>query len=75
MNSPIVEKIVAQTETLPDELQRRVLEFALTLTSATPAGVAGQHLVRFAGAIPPDDVERIREAIQQGCEHVDSNEW
>jgi hypothetical protein len=75
VNSPIVEKIVAQTEALPDELQRRVLEFALTLTSATPAGVAGEHLVRFAGTIPPEDLERIREAIRQGCENIDSDEW
>jgi hypothetical protein len=75
VTSPIVEKIVAQTESLPYELQQRVLEYVLTLTCADPAGVSGDHLLRFAGIIPSDDLKRIRDAIQQGCAHVDTNEW
>ncbi|WP_256678104.1 MULTISPECIES: hypothetical protein [Fischerella] len=38
-------------------------------------GTPGEQLLRFAGSIPPDDLQEIREAIEQDCERVDINEW
>jgi hypothetical protein len=38
-------------------------------------GTARQQLLRLAGSIPPDDLELMREAIEQDCERVDLNEW
>ncbi|WP_179197944.1 hypothetical protein [Nostoc sp. T09] len=32
-------------------------------------------LLRFAGSIPPEDLQLMREAIEQDCEQVDINEW
>jgi len=75
MDRHIVEKVVEQLKVLPEELQWRVLEFTRALAESAPRGVPGQQLLRFAGALPPDDVKLMREAIEQGCEQVDANEW
>lgn len=75
MNTSIIDRVLEQLKTLPHDLQLRVLEFTRALTLSTPRGVPGEQLLHFAGTIPPDDVQRMREAIEQGCEQVDTNEW
>ncbi len=75
MDTPIIDKVIEQLRDLPQELQWRVLEFTRALAVSTPRGVPGQQLLNFAGAISPDDVRLMREAIEQGCEQVDANEW
>ncbi|MCL4505206.1 MAG: hypothetical protein M1140_04160 [Chloroflexi bacterium] len=75
MDTPIVNEVVEQMKDLPYELQRRVLEFTRALVLSTPHGVPGRHLLRFAGSIPPADVNVMRDTIEQGCERVDANEW
>ncbi|MFI5340087.1 MAG: hypothetical protein ACHQ7N_09640 [Candidatus Methylomirabilales bacterium] len=75
MITPILDKVIEQLKALPHELQWRVLEFTRALALSAPHGVPGQQFLRFAGTIPPDDLQRMREAIEQGCERVDANEW
>ena len=75
MDIPIVEKVIEQMKNLPKELQWRVLEFTRALVVSTSQGIAGVNLLRFAGTIPQDDIKSMKEAIEQGCEQVDSNEW
>ena len=74
MDTPIVEKVVEQLKALPHELQWRVLEFTRALALSAPHGVPGQQLLRFAGAIPLNDVQLMSQAIEQACEQVDSDE-
>lgn len=68
MDISIVEKVVEQLKALPQELQWRVLEFTRALSVSTPHGISGMQLLRFAGTIPLDDVNIMRQAIEQGCE-------
>ena len=75
MNTPIVEKVIKELKPLPYELQWRVLEFTRALAVSVPHGVPGEQLLRFAGAIPLDDTQRMQQAIEQGCEQVDADEW
>jgi hypothetical protein len=75
MDTSIVEKVVEQLKSLPQELQWRVLEFTRALAISTPPGVSGAQLLKFAGTIPHNDVEIMSEAIEQGCEQVDADEW
>lgn len=75
MDTFIVEKVVEQLKVLPYELQWRVLEFTRALAISIPHGVPGQQLLRFAGAIPLEDLQLMRQAIEEGCEQVDANEW
>ena len=75
MSSIIKIKVIKQLETLPENLQREVLAFVEALQKVVRRGVPGRQLLEFAGAIPLDDVELMRQAIEVGCEQVDLNEW
>ncbi|WP_026735367.1 hypothetical protein [Fischerella sp. PCC 9605] len=75
MNTSILDKVIEQLKVMPEDLQSQVLEFARTLAGTKIQGVPGCQLIRFAGVIPPDDIQLIREAIEKDCEQIDINEW
>jgi hypothetical protein len=75
MNNPVIVRVVEQMETLPANLQQQVLEFVEALKASTQRGIPGSQLLRFAGFIPSDDLQRMKQAIAIGCEQVDLNEW
>lgn len=75
MNTPVVDRVIEQLRALPDELQWRVLEFTRALATSATRGVPGQQLLRFAGTIPSNDLQLMHQAIEQGCEQADANEW
>lgn len=75
MDTLIIDKLIEQLKDLPKELQWRVLEFTRALAVSTPHGVPGTQYLQFAGTIPLDDIKVMRQAIEQGCEQVDANEW
>jgi len=75
MDTPILDKLIEQLKIMPQDLQWRVLEFARTISGSTIQGVPGRQLLRFAGSIPPDDVQLMRQAIEQDCEQLDLDEW
>jgi hypothetical protein len=60
---------------LPVEQQRQVLEFARTLTTPPLQGVHGSNLLQFAGTIDESDLEAMSQAIEDGCERIDADEW
>ena len=75
MNTPVVDKVIEQLKSLPSEMQWRVLEFTRALAASAPHGVPGRQLLRFAGAVSLDDLRLMQQAIEDGCELVDANEW
>lgn len=75
METPIVEEVVEQLKSMPEELQARVLEFTRALAQSGPRGVPGRRLIRFAGTIPLSEVKQMSEAIEKGCERMDADEW
>ena len=75
MSIPIIDKVVEQLKIMPQHLQWQVLEFARALVRAEVRGTPGQQLLRFAGSISPDDLQLMREAIEQDCERIDVDEW
>jgi len=75
MNTSIIDEVIEQLRAMPPHLQWQVLEFTRTLGKSQIQGTPGQQLLRFAGSIPPDDLQLMSEAIEQGCEQVDSDEW
>ncbi len=75
MSSAVVTQVAEQLETLPYSLQSQVLLFVETLRAAVQSGVPGKRLLRFVGAIPLNDLQLMEEAIEAGCEQVDSDEW
>jgi hypothetical protein len=75
MNTPVVDKVIEQLRALPSEMQWRVFEFTRALATSAPRGVPGQQLLKFAGTVSPDDLLLIQQAVEDGCEVVDANEW
>ncbi len=76
MTNPILEKALHdQLDQLPLEQQRQVLEFARALATAPVRGVPGHTLVPFAGTIEADDLLTMTQAIEDGCEKVNPDEW
>jgi|YNPMSStandDraft_2_1061718.scaffolds.fasta_scaffold61028_1 hypothetical protein len=75
MNTSIIDEVVERLKTMPQPLQRQVLEFVRSLAKAEVQGTLGQQLLVFAGSISSDELQLIREAIERDCEQVDVNEW
>ena len=75
METQIVEKVLEELKCLPKDLQWRVLEFTRALAGSAPRGIPGRQLLRFAGAVPENDISLMSEAIERGCEQVDTDEW
>ena len=75
MDTPILDRLIEELKVMPEDLQYRVLEFARTLLGSQIHGVPGKQLLNFAGVISPNDIQLMREAIEQGCEQVDIDEW
>ena len=69
------EEILNQLVRLLPEQQRQVLEFARHLQETIPIGKPGNTLLRFAGAIEEADLLMMAEAIEEGCEQVNQDEW
>jgi hypothetical protein len=75
MDTSILDCVVEQLKDMPENLQQQVLEYARALASSKIQGVPGQQLLCFAGVIPTDDIQLMREAIEQDCQQVDTSEW
>ncbi len=67
-------KISDKLADLSLEQQREVLVFASFLKSQLE-GVKGSSLLSFAGSIPAADLTRMQQAIEEGCERIDPDEW
>ena len=73
---PAMEKeLLKQLEQLGPEEQRQVLDFARTLATFKRCGTPGESLIRFGGAIDAADLAIIAQAIEEGCEQVNPDEW
>ena len=75
MSQTLQKEILDQLDKLPLEHQRKVLDFARSLSKANPVGKAGKELLSFAGTIEIEDIKAISQAIEEGCEQVNINEW
>lgn len=74
MSAAIRDRLIEQVSVLPEDMQRRVLDFAQALAMSVPKGVPGKQLLKFSGAISAEDARQMLEAIEEGCEKVD-DEW
>ena len=76
MRRATVEKTIHdQLVQLPVEKQQQVLDFVRALSRNEKVGVPGRNLLRFAGTIDRKDLIAIEEAVNEGCERIDANEW
>ena len=74
--STTIQEIVQRLENLSPGKQRQVLDFTLELSGESPRGISGKELVGFAtGLFPPEDIEQIKQAIEEGCGQTDESGW
>jgi len=66
-------ELLDQLNGLPLEKQRQILDFARSL--ARPKGKPGTEVLLFGGAIDAEDLSAMTEAIEDGCEQVNADEW
>ena len=76
MDASVVNEIVKNIKILPSDLQRQALGFVDTLQTQTTStrGVPGELLLKFSGTISANDLKVMQEAIETGCERVDSSD-
>ena len=75
METSILREIIEQVRILPDNMQYKVLSIIKDLRTQTQQGAPGLALLQFSGSIPAQDIDKIRETIQSGCEQIDFDEW
>lgn len=75
IENPTIARVVERMEGLPSDLQQLVLDFVQSLQMAAPHGAPGRTLLAFAGAIPADELARMRQAVTVACEQAQLNEW
>lgn len=76
MNQVLKERLTHQLEMLPDGAIERVLKFITSLENRGNHGIPGSKLMKFAGAISPEDAELMMlQAVEQDCRRVDVDEW
>jgi hypothetical protein len=72
-NPSVAETIRECVERLPSADKIRVLEYARSLER--PKGVPGRDLLDLAGTIDPEDLEIMKQAIEEGCERIEPDAW
>jgi len=71
----IIQQIIKQLSSLPPDLQKKIYDFTVELSHSRPKGTPGKDLLQFAGTIESDDIEVMKQAIEEGCEQVNADEW
>lgn len=72
MNARLKQEFVDELERLTPAERGQVLDYIRSL-KRTKRGVRGSSVLRFAGRIPKDDLERMRQVIEEDFERV--HEW
>ncbi len=74
-NPTTIQEIVQRLKSFSLEQQRQVLDFILELSGESPKQYPGKNLLQFVGTISKEDLEIMKQAIEEGCEQIDESEW
>jgi hypothetical protein len=67
--------LLKEVERLPLPLQQKVINYARSLGESTPCGTPGKQLLKYAGFLSPEEAKAMMDAIEEGCERIEPNEW
>lgn len=72
--SALLSKVVERLQALPEDEQRKVLAYATSLqVQVVGRFPKGSALLHLAGSVSEDDASAMRDAVEEGFEHVDDN--
>ncbi len=66
-NQTTFREIVKRLKSLSLEHQRQVLDFIIELSGEPPKQYPGKNLLQFVGTISKEDLEIMKQAIEEGC--------
>jgi hypothetical protein len=69
------DQLLKQVDQLSAEDQHRVLEFASTLLKTNPPKNRPKHFLELFGTLDSQSAEEMKQAIEEGCERIDPNDW
>ena len=69
-NSKTIQEIVQRLKSFSLEQQRQVLDFMLELSGEPPKQYPGKNLLQFVGTISKEDLEIMKQTIEEGCGQV-----
>ena len=75
VNPEVREALLARLDSLPVEMQRRVLDFAEALAIGSPDSGDLDALLALSGSLDEESAVEMLNAISEGCENVDSDGW
>lgn len=70
-----IQEIVQRLKSLSIEQQRQVLDFILEFSGEPPKKYPGKNLLQLVGTISKEDLEIMKQAIEEGCEQIDESGW
>ena len=75
ISRPLDNEMLELWSHLNEEGRQAVFDFAKGVESRVTDEGATEELVRFAGSIDAGDLALMSEAIEEGCEKVNLDEW
>ena len=63
-------ELLTRLDKLSPMQQKQVLDYTRDLLGEPRQLTPGKNLLQFAGAISPEDLEIMKQAIEEGCEQV-----
>ena len=66
IDAAIQTELLKEVEQLRPLLQRKVIDYAHSLTKARPRGTPGKELLKFAGILTPEEGKAMMDAIEEG---------
>ena len=71
----VKDQILQDLDQLSPEQQKQAAELVHGLVSRLPKGASVEDLVQLAGSLDDQSAREMMEAIEEGCERVDLDEW
>ncbi len=66
-NPTTIQEIVQRFENLSPKQKLEVLDFTMELSGELPEGTPIKEFLKFAGTIPLEGLEKMKQAIEEGC--------
>ena len=71
----VKEQILSDLDRLSPEEQQRAAELVHGLITPLPKGASVEDLLSVAGILDDQAAQEMMQAIEDGCERVDLDEW
>lgn len=71
MNKPLPSELISELEKLKEDDVARVLTYTRSLTMKDARGARGSDLLKYAGTISKEDLDKMSAAVEEACERIE----